>query len=223
MNDYSNISYATGSVDYNYSVRLTGLASGYNSSTKSSGIVPAIVYKAGTLSTGAQNGIGSWKNFLLTGAGSAGGVYTIPSGGTDFTQVANYWIGNFSGRFNFSATKTGYYSFVTGIPVFLTTGTGWIDYDSRFDWNFDIKTGAFSSKKIYSGISLKYNSGLSMYNGSGFLENTVCLPFTTSPNKYVKFEIDHYCPYNSGNNIMKYTVSGLTASGLYLFTGLILE
>ena len=223
LNNYSNIFYATGSVNYNYNVRLTGLASGYNFATKSSGIVPAIIYKAGTISTGAVNGIGSWNNFLITGTGSAGNVYTIPSGGSDFTQTATYWTGSFSGLFNFSSQKTGYYSMVTGIPVSLITGTGWIDYDAKFDWNFDIKTGAFSLNSPYSGVSLKYNSGIGMYSGSGYLDKTLCVPFTPAPSKYVKFEINHYLPYNSGNNVMKYTLSGSTATGLYVFSGLIFE
>lgn len=223
LNNYSNVFYATGSVSYNYNVRLTGLASGYNSTTKSSGIVPAIIYKAGTLTTGAVNGVGSWNNFLISGTGSPGNVYTIPSGGNDFTQVASYWTGNFSGLFNFSAQKTGYYSIITGIPVSQITGTGWIDYDAKFDWNFDIKTGAFSLNSAYSGISLKYNSGIGMYSGSGFLDKTLCVPLTPSPSKYVKFEINHYLPYNSGNNIMKYTLSGSTPTGLYIFSGLIFE
>jgi len=223
LNDYSNIFYATGSVNYNYNVRLTGLASGYNPTTKLSGIVPAIIYKAGTLSTGAVNGVGSWTNFLITGTGSPGNVYTIPSGGNDFTQAASYWTGNFSGLFNFSAQKTGYYSIITGIPVLQITGTGWTDYDAKFDWNFDIKTGALSSSARYSGVSLKYSSGIGAYTGSGFLDKTLCLPFVPAVSKYVKFEINHYLPYNSGNNVMRYTLSGSTPTGLYIFSGLIFE
>ena len=223
LNNYSNVFYATGSVSYNYNVRLTGLASGYNSTTKSSGIVPAIIYKAGTLNTGAVKGVGSWNNFLISGTGSPGNVYTVPSGGNDFTQVASYWTGNFSGLFNFSAQKTGYYSILTGIPVLRITGTGWTDYDAKFDWNFDIKTGALSSSVSYSGVSLKYSSGIGMYSGSGFLDKTLCIPFTPAVSKYVKFEINHYLPYNSGNNVMRYTLSGSTPTGLYVFSGLIFE
>ena len=66
-------------------------------------------------------------------------------------------------------------------------------------------------------------SGLPVLPGGGFLQNTLCIPLTTSPSEYIKFEINHYCPYNSGNNIMKYTVSGLTATGSYIFSDLIYE
>ena len=222
-NIYSNIFYATGLVDYNYDVRLTGLASGFNSVNNQSGIVTAIIYQTGKLTTGAVLGQGTWNNIHITGLGSAGKVYTIPSGGRDFTQVSNFWTGVFSGLFNFSSPKTGYYYAVTGVPVSISTGVSWIDYDSNFGFNFNIKTGSFSSNVAYSGIPLYYDNDGGFYSGSGILEKTSCLPFTTPMSKFVKFEINHYNPYNSGNNKMKYSISGLTPTGSYLFTGLISE
>jgi hypothetical protein len=222
-NSYSNIFYATGLASYDYDVRLTGLASGFNHLNNQSGLVTGIIYQTGRLTTGAVNGVGAWNNIILTGSGSPGKVYTIPSGGSDFAQVSNFWTGVFSGRFNFSSTMTGNYSIITGIPVSISTGTGWIDYDSNFAWNFNIKTGAFSSNSPYSGLSLNYNSGAGVYSGSGIVEKTLCIPFTNSQSKFVKFEINHYNPYNSGNNKMKYTISGLTATGSYLFTGILSE
>jgi hypothetical protein len=164
-----------------------------------------------------------WNNIIITGSGSPGAVYTIPSGGTDFTQVSNFWTGLFSGVFNFSSPKTGYYSVVTGIPISVTTGSGWIDYDSNFAWNFNVKTGSFSAGANYSGVPIYYDSGAGFYSGSGVLEKTSCLPFSTPVSKFVKFEINHYNPYNSGNNKMKYSISGLTSTGFYLFTGIISE
>jgi hypothetical protein len=223
FNNYSNLFYATGLVDYDYNVRLTGLASGFNSLNNQSGIVTGIIYKAGKLTTGAVFGEGIWNNIVITGSGSPGAVYTIPSGGNNFTQISNFWTGLFSGVFNFSSPKTGYYSVVTGIPVSITTGSGWIDYDSNFAWNFNVKTGSFSAESPYSGLSLYYNSGAGFYSGSGVLGKTSCLPFSTPASKFVKFEINHYNPYNSGNNKMKYSISGLTSTGSYLFTGIISE
>ena len=222
-NSYSNPYYATGSVDYIYNVDLIGLASGYNSSTNSSGIVKAIINKTGLISSQAVSGFASWKDFAVTGTGSAGNVYVIPSGGTSYTEISNYWYGNFTGAFNFQAVRSGFYSLSTGIPVSTYTGASWVDYECRFDRDFNIKTGAFSSNGsiIYSGVSVYYDSGNNVYTGSGVLNSTSCLPFNVSPTQYVNFEIAHYNPYNSGNNVMKYTISGITGS--YLFTGLIRE
>lgn len=223
LNSYSSLFYATGLVDYDYNVRLTGLASGFNNSNNQSGIVTGIIYKSGKLTTGAVFGEGIWNNIIITGSGSPGAVYTIPSGGTDFTQVSNFWTGLFSGVFNFSSPKTGYYSVATGIPISVTTGSGWTDYDSNFAWNFNVKTGSFSAGTNYSGVPIYYDSGAGFYSGSGVLEKTSCFPFSTPVSKFVKFEINHYNPYNSGNNKMKYTISGLTDTGSYLFTGILSE
>jgi len=222
-NSYSNPYYATGNVDYVYNVNLTGLASGYNSSTNSSGIVKAIINKTGLISSLAVSGFASWKDFAITGTGSLGNVYVIPSGGTSYTEISKYWYGNFTGAFNFQAVKSGFYSLSTGIPVSAYTGASWVDYECRFDRNFNIKTGAFSNNGsiLYSGVGVYYDSGNNVYTGSGVLNSTSCLPFNVSPTQYVNFEIAHYNPYNSGNNVMKYTISGITGS--YLFTGLITE
>jgi len=222
-NNYSSLSYASGNMTYNYSVYLTGFASGYDSSTSSSGIVTGVINKTGQLTTQAVSGVGIWSNIALTGSGSAGQVYVIPRGGSQYTEVSNYWYGDFVGLFNFNITNSGYYSVSTGVSTSVTADSKWIDYDARFDYNFNIKTGAFSNDGIYmySGVSVPYNSGNNMYSGSGILNSTSCLPFSSPPSRYVKFEIKHYNPYNSGNNIMKYTISGITGS--YLFTGLIEE
>ena len=222
-NSYSSLSYASGNMTYNYSVSLTGFASGYNSLTNNSGVVTGIINKTGQLTTQAISGVGIWNNIALTGSGSAGQVYVIPKGGSQYTEVSNYWYGDFVGLFNFNITNSGYYSISTGVSASITTGSKWIDYDARYDYNFNIKTGAFSNDGLftYSGVSVPYNSGSNMYSGSGILNSTSCLPFNSSPSRYVKFEIRHYNPYNSGNNIMKYTISGTTGS--YLFTGLIKE
>ena len=219
LNSYSSPFYATGLVEYQYNVRLTGIASGWNTNTNSSGIVTGIINKTGSLSKYVESGAAIWTGIYLNDTGSAGNVYVIPSGGIDFTEVSNYWYGDFVGRFDFISLKTGYYYNNVQSNVSLNTGFNWIDYDSDYKYNFNIKSGHYSSS--YSGATINYNSLTNSYTGSGLLKKSNCIALTESESKYIKFEINHYNPYYTGNNIMKYTVSGVTGS--YFFTGLINE
>ena len=218
-NSYSIPFYATGLVNYNYNVKLTGIASGWNPNTNSSGIVTGIINKAGSLSQYVESGEAKWNNVYLSGTGSAGNVYVIPSGGIDFTEVSNYWYGGFVGTFNFTSLKTGYYYNNAQSNALLNTGFNWIDYDSDFKYNFNIKSG--NDLNGYSGININYNNFTNLYEGSGSLSSSDCIALTESQSKYIRFEINHYNPYYSGSNTMKYTISGITGS--YLFTGLINE
>jgi hypothetical protein len=228
--DYLEPFYATGMVDYFYRVRLTGLASGYNPDTASSGIVTGIISGSGILSKLATSGYAQWTGVLITGTGSLGKVYVKPSGTipgqqSDYTEISNAWYSNFSGVFDFQVDKTGFYSSglmnreVTTAADFLN----YVNYDADFKYNFNIKSGGYSSNdgSVYSGLNINYNSTLGLYSGSGFLPSSTCFPIVQNPSRYVKFEINHYNPYNSGNNIMRYRVSGI--GGEYLFTGLIRE
>jgi hypothetical protein len=218
-NPYSVPFYATGLVNYNYNVKLTGIASGWDPITNSSGIVTGIINKTGSLSQYVESGEAKWNNVYLTDTGSAGNVYVIPSGGIDFTEVSNYWYGDFVGLFNFTSLKTGYYYNNAQSNVLLNTGFNWVDYDSDFKYNLNIKSG--NDFNEYSGININYNNPANLYEGSGSLTASDCVALVESQSKRIRFEIDYYNPYNSGNNIMKYTISGLTGS--YLFTGLINE
>jgi hypothetical protein len=175
------------------------------------------------LSDNAVSGFGPWMNKSFTGVGSAGSVYVIPRTGGGYIEVSNYWSGYFTGVFDFKVPKTGFYSQITGVPVLLNTGFDWINYDANFKYNFDIKTGAWSNDGSvrYSGVSINYDPINNYYYGTGKIDSTTCLPLVENKSKFVLFEMNHYNPYNSGNNIMKYSVSGL--SGSYLFTGLIKE
>lgn len=218
-NSYSVPFYATGLANYNYDVKLTGIASGWDPETNSSGIVAGIINKTGSLSQYVQSGEAKWNSVYLSDTGSAGKVYVIPSGGIDFTEVSNYWYGNFVGVFNFTSLKTGYYYNNAQSNVLLNTGFNWIDYDSDFKYNFNIKSG--NDLNGYSGININYNNFTNSYEGSGSLSASDCIALTESQSKYIRFEIDHYNPYYSGRNTMKYTISGITGS--YLFTGVINE
>jgi hypothetical protein len=218
-NPYSLPFYATGLVNYNYNVKLTGIASGWDPDTNSSGIVAGIINKTGSLSQYVESGEAKWNSVYLSGTGSAGEVYVIPSGGIDFTEVSDYWYGDFVGIFDFTSLKTGYYYDNAQSNVLLNTGFNWIDYDSDFKYNFNIKSG--NDLNGYSGININYNNFTNSYEGSGSLSASDCIALTESQSKYIRFEIDHYNPYYSGSNAMKYTISGITGS--YLFTGVINE
>ena len=222
--------YATGLVNYIYNVRLTGLASGYDPVIDRSGVVTAIISGTGVLSKPATFGYAEWSNLLITGTGSLGKVYVkpkerIPGELTDYTEISPAWYSNFSGFFDFKIDKTGFYSSgLTNRQISTTTNLSYIDYDANFKYNFNIKSGYYSTDGgvQYSPSNVNYDTVKNIYSGTGFLPSTTCFPIINNPSNYIKFEINHYNPYNNGrNNVMKYVLSGL--NGEYLFSGLISE
>ena len=222
--------YATGIVDYMYSVRLTGLASGYNPAITGSGIVTGIISGTGILSKTATSGYAQWSNVLLVGTGSLGKVYVkpkdrIPGELSDYTEISPAWYGNFSGFFDFQIDKTGFYnSALTNRRVITTNNFSYIDYDADFKYNFNVKSGSYSTEGgvQYYPSNVNYDAIKNIYSGTGFLPSTTCFPIINNPSNYIKFEINHYNPYNNGrNNVMRYVLSGLNKE--YLLSGLIKE